>query len=427
MKNAFILVSVVAIEIAVFLSRAPLTNPVRLLTTDFVNFYVAASIIENGSGASLYHRETQDAAFRAILGHASNQYFLHPPFEAAALSPIARLNLSQAFLIWLLINVALLGSLPLILMRCVPLVARRPYLPLLGFCFLPVFIALALGQDSIVLLFAVSSAYLLLTKGKDVNAGLVLTVATVKLQYLLVLAPLLIVLRKWRFALGFVTGCAALAVISMLVTGGVHGLAEYFRFVHNFNAHAGFGGLNTALMVNLRGFLAGTGHAAHWGRYSVAAGVILFVLGIACSHSAASEKSGLVFGLFLSSALVAAPYAHFPDATLMLLPILLALDYVVSARRSSISELIALSCACIFFLPMVLLIFSGVFWGGFYWWNGRVYLLFPVIVIFIGLLAAELFMGRTTRRFGGVSIPASPPTKGSSDTNRKHHRKARIL
>lgn len=64
-------------------------------------------------------------------------------------------------MVWTLVNVALLGLLPLLFAECISFVARRPYLGLLGFAFPPVIAGLTPGQDSILILFFISAAYLL--------------------------------------------------------------------------------------------------------------------------------------------------------------------------------------------------------------------------------------------------------------------------
>ena len=110
-----------AIAIAVAVALVPSINRTRLQTTDFVHFYAAASIVLHGHGARLYDRETQDAAFQSIPGYRTNQYFLHPPFQAGAIAPFALLSFEHAFVLWTLINVVLIGLLPLILMPCVPM------------------------------------------------------------------------------------------------------------------------------------------------------------------------------------------------------------------------------------------------------------------------------------------------------------------
>jgi len=387
--KAFLIIAiVVVVEIAVALALIPVTNRARLEPTDFVNFYVGASIVRSGDGPKLYERQTQDAAFKSIVGHASNQYFLHPPFEAAAFAPMTRLSLEQAFILWTLINVGLLGLLPLILMHCIPLIAERPYLGLLGFCFLPALTAIVLGQDSVLLLFVIALSYFLIQTQKDLAAGLVLSLATIKFQYVLILLFLLLLARRVRVGAGFGLGCALLGFASSMITGP-GGLLEYFRFVRSFEAHSGYGGLNSTLMVNVRGFLTGLGWTAHSTLCAVVGGIVLFGLGVLVARTAdKTGRHGLAFALYVTIALAAAPYAHFPDMTILLLPLLLALDYIARVKN----KLIFSCCVLMFLWPFLLLAL-----GGHYWWNSRIYLVFPVITLFIAGLATELYLARAAR------------------------------
>ncbi|HWY58737.1 MAG TPA: glycosyltransferase family 87 protein [Terriglobales bacterium] len=392
--GALILASAIGVALAPFINRAQIEN------SDFVNFYVGASIVHRGDAANLYQQDTQLATLRSVLGRDSIQYFLHPPFEAAALTPLASLSFARAFVVWTAINVAVLAMLPAVLMPCIPLVARRPYLGLLGFFFLPVLIELSLGQDSILLLFVISLSYLLMHKKMDLTAGLALALASIKFQYLIVLIPLLLMSRKWRVVAGLILGCAGLAAVSVSVTGW-SGFSNYFRFVHAVDVQAGAGAPNPALMVNVRGFLAGTGWAPHSLIYVAAGAVLLLGLAAVCARTAAvTEKNGLVFAVYIAVALTAAPYAHFPDMTLLLLPVLLAMDRLADIGIGNIrAGLIVFACASQFLWPVLLVAL-----GGHYWWNSRIYLVFPGIVFLIVMLTAELRFGKD-RRPESVSLP----------------------
>jgi hypothetical protein len=387
MKRAVILAGVIVIEIVMAIVLVPSTDHARIETTDFLNFYVGATVVREGNGRTLYQTETQQLVLQSILGRRVTEYYLHPPFEAAALVPFSYLRIERAFVVWTLVNAALLGLLPLLFTGCVSFIARRPYLGLLGFAFPPVLASLTLGQDSILVLFFISAAYLLGVKKRDFVAGLVLSLATVKFQIVLILALLLLVSRKFRFICGFVAGCASLALASVLVTGG-SGIIEYFRFVHWFDLHNGFGNVNPASMMNWRGLLAGIGWEDHSRLYSAIGSAMLIALGIVSSRWIRATKNyELGFSLYLAIALAASPYNFFQDAAILLLSIFLAMDLVVRGRIIGIrAKLVVLCCVLMFVWPVVLLIF-----GGHYFWNSRIYLVFPVIICFISVLAAELY------------------------------------
>jgi hypothetical protein len=91
--------------------------------------------------------------------------------------------------------------------------------------------------------------------------------------------------------------------------------------------------------------------------------------------------------------LAASPYAHFPDMTVVLLPVLVALDY---ARANQPRRLLTLTSLAVLILPWLLI--SA---GSHHWWDSRVYWLFPVILLFGGSLGWELERGRTGGR-GGI-------------------------
>ncbi len=387
MKKGIVIVSALLLAGIVGLALVPVTHLAEIENADFVNFYAGALIVRSGDGANLYQPQTQAAALRSVLGRESSEHFLHPAFEALALAPLTFLSIEHAFVVWTMVNVAMLALLPLLLMPCIPLVARRPYLGLLGFFFLPVLIALSLGQDSILLLLIISLSYLLMHKKMDWATGLVLALAAIKFQYLIVLLPLLLVSRKLRVSAGLGLGCAILAFISALVTGW-GGLPTYFRFVHAIDTQGGPGAPNPALMVNFRGFLAGTGWAPHsWVYAAVGAALLFLVAATAARTLPVTRKNGLVFAVYVAVALAASPSAHFPDMTLLLLPLLLAMDWLSETGVGNIrAASVAVACASLFLAPVLLLAL-----GGHYWWNSRIYLMFPLIVFFVAALTTELY------------------------------------
>jgi hypothetical protein len=388
MNRTVLLAGILAIELAMFTALMPSMHPPRLMTTDFVNFYAAGSIVRAGNGPVLYRAETQAPILRSILGRESLNYFLHPPFFAAAMAPFSYLRIERAFVLWTLFNLALIGSLPMILADCTLFVARRPVLGLIGMMFSPILTALALGQSSILLLFILCMGYLLLARRHDLTAGLVLSLATFKFQYVLVVVGFLLIARKFRVVAGFVAGGSVLLMASLLVTGFA-GFAQYVRFVLDFNLHEGYGAIPLAGMVNLRGFFAGMGWGTHLQTYSAVGSALLLILGVACARSLrAAENPDLAFSLFVAIALTASPYALSHDAAILLLPIFLAMDSVVSGRIGGAgAKVLAFACVLVFVWPVILLIMSG----DNNWWHGPIYLMFPVHLLFIAALATELF------------------------------------
>jgi hypothetical protein len=387
MNKMIVVAGVVVIEIAMAIALIPWTDQSRVKNTDFLNFYAAATLVRQGDGQALYRADTASTVYEAILGHKTSWYFLHPPFEAAALVPLSYVSVGRAFTLWTLMNLALVGAMPLLLADCVSFLAAKPYLGLTAFIFPPVVTCLALGQDSIVILFVITAAYLLYRKNREVAAGLVLALASIKFQYVLIFAILLFFSRKFRFLSGLIAGGTVLILFSLTIVG-FRGMSEYFKFMQEFALH-----IRPDLMVNCRGFLTGTGWVNHVGFYSTAASVLFIVAAILCARYSLRTKTGtssLLFSLFVAAAFIASPYAHFADASMLLLPMSLAFG---DRRDWKIAEkLIAVSSALMFGTPLVLMSF-----GGHYWWNSRIYWMFPVILLFTAGVALALLEQRGPR------------------------------
>src|SRR6476620_3475179 len=103
---------------------------------DFTIFYTAGKCILRGDGRQLYDLETQFAIqreFSAVKQRENALPFNHPPFEALLFAPLARLPYVAAYLVWAVINLALMLGLWILL---------RPRLPSLH-AFLPALSLLA--------------------------------------------------------------------------------------------------------------------------------------------------------------------------------------------------------------------------------------------------------------------------------------------
>src|SRR5579883_886919 len=385
-RKWLVFAGIVVIEITMFVGLLPWRNFDHIRTTDFINFYAAAQIMRDGHGSTLYSAATQAPVLFSILGRNTHDYFLHPPFFAAAIVPFSYLSIEHAFILWTLLNMLLVGAMPLLLSKCVVFVARKPYFGLVGAIFFPVLTTLTLGQDSILLVFILTMGYLLLSRDKNLFAGLVLSLATIKFQYVFVIVGLLLLKRKYRLFAGFILGCVVLLGISIF-TIGVDGLMQYAGFVRDYNAHDGYGAIHLAQMINWRGFFAGMGWMSHLHLLAALGSLFSLSFGIATvSRSTSTENLGTLVSFCVVIAIIISPYAYFQDATLLLLPLYLAMDTVITGRVAGVMRGVTLgACAAVFIWPLILLAF-----GGHYWWNSRIYLMFPVILCFAVVLAADV-------------------------------------
>jgi hypothetical protein len=177
--------------------------------TDFRSFYTGARL----AGTShLYSVTSQHAVQREYSDPKVLKAFTRPPFYAVLLWPLGRLPYQQANVDWQALNLIALAGFIL-------LWSPHAFTVILCCWFFPVWVSLARGQDTSLLLFIVSLAVFLLRRKKPFAAGLVFTLCAVKAHLFLLLPLLLVVKRMWRCAAGLLTGGVIAAGVSFVSAG----------------------------------------------------------------------------------------------------------------------------------------------------------------------------------------------------------------
>ena len=101
-KN-FLLLAALAL-IAIYLAHR---FPEMEKGTDFPEFYAAAKVVKDGLGHRLYDPGIQQQFQIQYTGRIGT-YFNHPPFEALFYLPFAAEPPQRAYVLWSLLNLALL-------------------------------------------------------------------------------------------------------------------------------------------------------------------------------------------------------------------------------------------------------------------------------------------------------------------------------
>lgn len=204
---------------------------------DFTNIYDAASLVWGGKSNLLY----------------SNSLFNHLAFEAVFLSPLSLLGYKGAYIAMIAINLTLL----LIIVRLLDLDWR---LTVALFASIPVSVALMQGQDSILTLFAVVAAALLLDVDHELAAGTLIGLTIYKFQFALPILALMLVWKYWRFFVGFAISSLVCVLISAVAVGR-HSFFAYFLSLGSMSDSSRFG-IVPKDMINIRGLLSAflTGH-----------------------------------------------------------------------------------------------------------------------------------------------------------------------
>lgn len=231
---------------------------------DFTIYYTAGTMVRNGMGHDLYNNGTQFEVQQQFAPQVATRLgalpFNHPPFEALLFVPFAYFPYRVAYLLWTLANLAMLGTLPIMLRPYVPVLARLPSLAwtIVSLAFFPIFFALLQGQDAILLMFLYGLAFVALKKQRLASAGAWLACGLFKFHLVLPFLVLLLIQQRTsqqrkRILYGFAVVGALLGGVSLAV--GVQQMVAYPRYVLGLEATMAKGAIRPSDMPNLRGML----------------------------------------------------------------------------------------------------------------------------------------------------------------------------
>lgn len=179
---------------------------------DFTPLYSGAYALEQGKlydQAALLAIEDERAGF-----HSDEHGYIRLPFHAVFMWPISRLPYPAAYLVWQ--TLSLLAFAGFIALWRPPTFWEVAVWSCMSFAALHVFLK---GQDVNFLLLAIAATAVLHRKGRVFAAGLVFSLCAAKFHLFLLTPALIFARRDWPFLRGFLTGGAALALISFAAAG----------------------------------------------------------------------------------------------------------------------------------------------------------------------------------------------------------------
>lgn len=195
---------------------------------DFLNLYTGASLARDGQFHRLHDPAVQLERERNLAGERHSLVpFVRPHFYALLLSPLARLSLDAAFRAWIALQASLLLLLLVLIWR-----DRGSEAALLASMFACLTIGVVHGQDNAVMALLAYLGFRSLERGREVQGGLWWSLLLAKFH--LALGPLLVLAagRRRRAMGAFACGAAALAAVSLGLSG-VEGAVLYARFLLN--------------------------------------------------------------------------------------------------------------------------------------------------------------------------------------------------
>jgi hypothetical protein len=305
------------------------------LGTDFRGYYAAAQIARQRGFAEVYNQPTQEQ-YQAALAYRCPDGGLAPPLLSVSMPylpvfvlvflPLTYLDLTSAYLIWTITNLAALyfylGHFTSILGKRAGWTRTLQW----SLC-LPVFSNLALGQMNVFPMICLGEWVLASLRGRSYLAGLWLGGLLVKPHILVLLLPGLVIRKHWRSLAGFLSSALAIGLASMLL-GGWQGVWSAVQLAARFSGsliQTGPTMMNfRALALNLEALLpAGLAWAAAIYGMLLVGGYTFYL------WKRPFPGTGVGF-IFLTVATLAATFAttwhsHF-YLLMLLLPCMLALD-----------------------------------------------------------------------------------------------------
>jgi hypothetical protein len=339
---------------------------------DFVLYYSAARMINEGRRHDLYKLDVQ-REYQKDFGVGLQKIdvpFNHAPYELLIFLPLAHFSYPVAHLIWSSFNALLL---PLMLRRLVPFIDPK-YIFLYGlmlFAYFPAAMALKMGQDSILSTFLLTEAFIALKCKREATAGGLLALGLYKPQLVLPMIGILFFRRRWRVVWAFALTGVVLSGVSVAMIGW-RGAFELLSVWQSMTERGHF--IWPELMTNLRGLLyvvlQGTTIAAATQFATLLASALIYVCTLSLWRGPWAVD-GALFDLRVALGLVTTVLISFHlysyDASLLLLPLLLAFDRALSgAFQVALSQelfWIALIASYIPLLPNFLLRGFLLAWG----------------------------------------------------------------
>jgi hypothetical protein len=226
---------------------------------DFASFYTAGTLVHRGQGSELYNlaaqwRVQQEFAAQVKIRQGPLPY-LRPPFEALLFSIFAGWPYLTALILWTVLKLGLLATIPFIVVRGkvwkegIPLWTTG----ILALGTFPVFMDMLTGQDAVLLAFLFAICFWQLDTGRDTGAGVTLGLALIKFQLAIPLFFAVWISGRKRVLPGFATSASLLLAISAALVGW-KSLLKYPGYLLALNRSLGVG-IAPETHLNLRGLL----------------------------------------------------------------------------------------------------------------------------------------------------------------------------
>lgn len=299
------------------------------LQTDFVAYYSAAHLVITGAGSHIYNLAAFGRYERALVHPLTVRNgvlpYVYPPYMAILTAPLGALSYGTAWLLWFGINLVLAVATIASLQRYLSLGRMGAVLLwAASLSFLPIFVAVAQGQTSIVLLAFLTAAFFAARSRHAWLAGVLLSLALVKPQYVLPILLVLAVQRLWAPLVAFIACSIFLFALPVLVIGpGIE--TTYLHTLQWYSGWHGQFGSASSLNQSVSGSLQLLMSPSLAFPITVVVG--LAAAGLLARAGYRSSQLDIPYALAVVAAVALSPHVLIHDLSLLLLPVAIAVRY----------------------------------------------------------------------------------------------------
>jgi hypothetical protein len=310
------------ISLATFLAYMTIFNlyqvwsafPRKLIESDFRIWYAAAEIGPRWGWSHLYDIDIQRIAVESVWPGSRFLAFANPPPAAWVMLPFTLLPFGVALALWTVLSVALLVAVSQAYAE--PERWSKAVFTMSALGFLPTFVMVESAPLSPVVFGAAAACALLLRRGREVAAGLVLSLIIVKPNIALLVPVAILAAGHLRAFVAWLAPTVLMGLISV-VTIGTHGLLSFIAV--NLSYYEEPYHLNYSLADLLGGAAP----------FAIAAVVTVALLLVAAYTNRKSAPEVCV-AVGIASSLLINHHLTPADFTVLLIPVWIVI-YVVSA------------------------------------------------------------------------------------------------
>jgi len=365
-----------------------------LTPIDFPVFYIGGKVALQRAATPLYYPPAdRSKAYTLLSGYADDATpwaqmarangfphispFTNPPFSALVMAPLAELPWQYAYIVWLLLIIALAAGATFLGLQLVPSArGLETFAPIfIAVCFFfPFSSNLTLGQANVTILFVWTLGVYFLSRRKSAASGICFALGTVLKVSPAVVVPFLVLRRQWRWLAAYAVGVLVLTGFSVWVLGWqthVIWLTKIFPAISS-----GLGNGDNRSLAGLIDVLCGPPYVdtlyatTQWPipprlvLFEKACSLVIVVGFLGWCWRTRKDSQGAVNDLILLPliSLLVAPFSWQPHFVLAILP----LAYLwAKAREATFGELVALYLSTLALgtdLPMYLAAYSP--WAG---------------------------------------------------------------